>query len=107
MEKIKLKFSSPWDSPEVNNTRVVYNWGDPPDLFELTTSEDYDYLIVLNHSPEMYSSPKEKNIAVTMEPTWSVNSLKNINDYCGHVITCDKKNTRGKCVSYIFILIYS
>ena len=42
MEKIKLKFSSPWDSPKVNNTRVVYNWGDPPDLVELTSGEDYD-----------------------------------------------------------------
>ena len=106
MEKIKLKFSSPWDSPQVNNTRVVYNWGDPPDLVELTSGEDYDYLIVLNHSPEMYSSPKEKNIAVTMEPTWSVNSLKNINDYCGHVITCDKK-IQGENVHHTFSFLFT
>ena len=90
-KKIKLKFSSPWDSAETNNTRVVYNWGKPPECFELTSRNEYDYLIVLNHSTEMYSSPREKNIAVTMEPTWSVNSLKNLNDYCKYIITCDQK----------------
>ena len=105
-ERIKLKFSSPWDSAEDNNARVLYNWGKPPRCFELTTGSDYDYLIVLNHSNEMYSSPKEKNIAVTMEPTWSVNSLKNINDHCGHVITCDQK-IQGENVHHTFSFLFT
>ncbi len=105
-KKIKLKFSSPWDSPEDNNNRVLYNWGKPPDCFEFTTGGDYDYLIVLNHSAEMYSSPKEKNIAVTMEPTWSVNSLKDLGDYCDHVITCDKK-IQGENIHHTFSFLFS
>ena len=42
-KKIKLKFSSPWDSAEDNNARVLYNWGKPPTCFEFTTGNDYDY----------------------------------------------------------------
>ena len=105
-KKIKLKFSSPWDSAEDNNARVLYNWGKLPSCFDLTTSDDYDYLIILNHSNEMYSSPKEKNIAVTMEPTWSVNSLKDLNNYCGHVITCDKK-IQGENVHHTFSFLFT
>tara|TARA_R110001599_G_scaffold91667_4_gene240725 strand:+ start:234 stop:1178 length:945 start_codon:yes stop_codon:yes gene_type:complete len=105
-KKIKLKFSSPWDSPEENNARVLYNWGKLPSCFDLTTSDDYDYLIILNHSNEMYSSPKEKNIAVTMEPTWSINSLKDLNNYCGHVITCDKK-IQGSNVHHTFSFLFT
>jgi len=105
-KKIKLKFSSPWDSAEDNNARVLYNWGGPPECFELTASNNYDYLIVLNHSNEMYSSPKEKNIGVTMEPTWSVNSLKDLNKYCGHVITCDQK-IQGENVNHCFSFLFT
>ena len=105
-KKIKLKFSSPWDSPEENNARVLYNWGKLPNCFDLTTSDDYDYLIILNHSNEMYSSPKEKNIAVTMEPTWSVNSLKDLGNYCEHVITCDKK-IQGENVHHTFSFLFT
>ena len=94
-KKIKLKFSSP-----------LYNWGKLPKCFELTTSDDYDYLIVLNHSNEMYSSPKEKNIAVTMEPTWSLNSLKDLNKYCEHVITCDQK-IQGENVHHTFSFLFT
>tara|TARA_Y100001972_G_scaffold34098_1_gene42330 strand:+ start:987 stop:1928 length:942 start_codon:yes stop_codon:yes gene_type:complete len=106
MEKIKLKFSSPWDSAEENNARVLYNWGKLPNCFELTTGHDYDYLIVINHSNEMYSSPKEKNIAVTMEPTWSINSLKDLGKYCGHVITCDQK-IQGENVHHTFSFLFT
>ena len=105
-KKIKIKFSSPWDSPEDNNARVLYNWGEPPECFEFTTCNDYDYLVILNHSEEMYSSPKEKNIAVTMEPTWSINSLKDLNTYCGHVITCDKK-IKGSNVHHTFSFLFT
>ncbi len=105
-KKIKLKFSSPWDSAEENNARVLYNWGKLPSCFDLTTANDYDYLIVLNHSSEMYSSPKEKNIGVTMEPTWSINSLKDLNNYCGHVITCDKK-IQGSNVHHTFSFLFT
>ena len=73
MEPIKLKFSSFWASPEENNERTIRNWGVLPDCFELTTGDDYDYLIVLTHSLEMESSPPEKNIAFCMEPSWSPN----------------------------------
>tara|TARA_Y100001938_G_scaffold144456_1_gene219036 strand:- start:2551 stop:3483 length:933 start_codon:yes stop_codon:yes gene_type:complete len=106
MEKIKLKFSSPWDSSKENNSRVLYNWGDLPNCFELTTGSEYDYLIVINHSPEMYSSPREKNIAVTMEPTWSINSLKDLNQYCSHVITSDKK-IQGDGVRHTFSFLFT
>tara|TARA_R100000231_G_scaffold121435_2_gene91622 strand:- start:868 stop:1812 length:945 start_codon:yes stop_codon:yes gene_type:complete len=106
LKKIKLKFSSPWDSAEENNARVLYNWGKLPNCFELTTGHDYDYLIVLNHSNEMYSSPKEKNIAVTMEPTWSINSLKDLDKYCGHVITCDQK-IQGENVHHTFSFLFT
>tara|TARA_B100000519_G_scaffold201069_1_gene215697 strand:+ start:174 stop:1118 length:945 start_codon:yes stop_codon:yes gene_type:complete len=105
-EKIKLKFSSPWDSAETNNTRVLYNWGDAPECFELTHGNDYDYLIVMNHSSEMYTSPREKNIAVTMEPTWSPNSPQNLNDYCKYIITCDKK-IKGDNVYYTFPFLFT
>ena len=102
--KIKLKFSSPWDSSEDNNARVLYNWGDPPSCFDFTT--DNDYLVVLNHSEEMYFSPKEKNIGVTMEPTWSPNSLKTLNEHCGHVITSDKK-IKGENVHHAFSFLFT
>ena len=105
-DKIKLKFSSPWDSAKENNSRVLYNWGELPDCFDLTTGDDYDYLIVLNHSNEMYSSPKEKNIGVTMEPTWSINSLKDLDKYCGHVITCDQK-IQGENVHHTFSFLFT
>ncbi len=105
-KKIKLKFSSPWDSAETNNARVLYNWGELPECFELTHGNDYDYLIVINHSSEMYTSPREKNIAVTMEPTWSPNSLKNLNDYCKYIITCDKK-IKGDNVDYTYPFLFS
>ena len=105
-DKIKLKFSSPWDSAKDNNSRVLYNWGELPDCFDLTTNDDYDYLIVLNHSNEMYSSPKEKNIGVTMEPTWSINSLKDLDKYCRHVITCDQK-IQGDNVHHTFSFLFT
>jgi hypothetical protein len=105
-EKIKLKFSSFWDSAEANNTRVEYNWGTLPPCFELTAGNDYDFLIVLNHSHEMCSSPREKNIAVTMEPTWSVNSLENLNDYCKYIITSDKK-IKGENVRYTHSFLFT
>ena len=91
MKKLKLKFSSFWAPPEANNERMIYNWGAVPDCFELTCGDDYDYLIVLTRSDEMLSSPREKNVAVTMEPTWSPNSLENLNDYCKYIITSDRK----------------
>jgi hypothetical protein len=106
MRKIKIKFSSFWDSAEVNNTRAVYNWGDLPDCFELTAGSDYDYLIVLNRSDEMISSPREKNIAVTMEPTWSPNSLENLNNYCKYIITSDKK-IKGENVHYTHSFLFT
>tara|TARA_R100000008_G_C3585825_1_gene172185 strand:- start:697 stop:1641 length:945 start_codon:yes stop_codon:yes gene_type:complete len=105
-EKIKLKFSSPWDSAKTNNARVEYNWGTLPECFELTSGSDYDFLIVLNHSREMYCSPREKNIAVTMEPTWSINSLKNLNDYCQHIITSDKK-IKGENINYTYSFLFT
>lgn len=106
MKKLKLKFSSFWASPEANNQRMIYNWGLPPDCFELTSKNDYDYLIVLTRSEEMLSSPREKNVAVTMEPTWSVNSLENLNDYCKHIITSDRK-IKGENVHYTYSFLFT
>ncbi len=59
-KKIKLKFSSPWDSAADNNARVLYNWGKLPKCFKLTTGDDYDYLIVLNHSNEVFLTQRKE-----------------------------------------------
>jgi len=106
MNKLKLKFSSFWTSPEANNERMVYNWGAPPECFELTTGDDYDYLIVLTRSDEMLSSPREKNVAVTMEPTWSINSLANLDDYCKYIITSDRK-IKGENVTHTHSFLFT
>ena len=67
----KIKFACNWDSPEGLADRVVRNWGEPPQGFEITSASDFDYLITFNNSSEMLSVPKEKNIVFTMEPSWS------------------------------------
>ena len=106
MKKLKLKFSSFWASPEANNKRMIYNWGPIPECFELTAGDDYDFLIVLTRSDEMFSSPREKNVAITMEPTWSANSLENLNDYCHQIVTSDKK-IKGENVHYTYSFLFT
>lgn len=107
MDKIKLKFSSFWASPKENNERVIRNWGSLPECFELSSSEDYDYLIVLTHSPEMENSPPEKNIAFCMEPSWSPNVVPwrdKLIEKCKYIITNDEEleweGRKGKRVVY-------
>ena len=70
---------------------MVYNWGPPPDKFELVEGSDFDYLISFSHTAEMFSTPRQKNILVTMEPTWSSNSRQAAADQCFLVLTCDPK----------------
>jgi len=84
---------------------MVENWGEPPERFTLTDSDEFDFLVSLSHSREMKSTPKEKNIAVTMEPSWSPNSPKSLPSHCKYVITSDK-NIKGKNVfhEYTFML---
>ena len=67
----KIKFSCNWDTPEALADRVVRNWGEPPIGLEITSGDDFDYLITFNNSEEMLSVPKDKNIVFTMEPSWS------------------------------------
>ena len=67
----KIKFSCNWDTPQALADRVVRNWGEPPSGLEITSGDDFDYLITFNNSEEMLSVPKDKNIVFTMEPSWS------------------------------------
>ena len=107
MDVIKLKFSSFWASPEENNARVTRNWGKLPECFKLTSDNDYDYLIVLTHSPEMFKSPANKNIAFCMEPSWSPNVVpvrEKLIENCKYIITNDEElerdGRRGERVVY-------
>ena len=71
MTPTKLKFACHWDSVEGITDRVRRNWGNPPEGFETTTGNDFDYLVSFNVSDEMLQTSKEKNIIFTMEPDWS------------------------------------
>tara|TARA_R100000664_G_C2730893_1_gene121489 strand:- start:159 stop:1085 length:927 start_codon:yes stop_codon:yes gene_type:complete len=67
----KIKFACHWDTPEGLADRVLRNWGEPPKGLEITSGDEFDYLITFNNSIDMLSVPKEKNIVFTMEPSWS------------------------------------
>ena len=71
MKNVKIKFACHWDTPQGLADRVVRNWGEPPQGLEITSEDEFDYLITFNNSQEMLSVPKEKNIVFTMEPSWS------------------------------------
>jgi hypothetical protein len=88
--KIKLKFTCFWSSPEATNKRMIHNWGVPPECFELTAGDDFDYLVTLCHGEEMLTTAKEKNILVGMEASWSLNSRGSLATMCKLVVTPDE-----------------
>ncbi len=88
---IKLKFAGFWTDSATLNKRMIENWGSPPECFELTAGDDFDFLVSFSWSKEMNRTPRDKNIAVTMEPSWSHNSVKSLPSACKYVITSDKE----------------
>lgn len=83
---IKVKFTCFWQDSATFGNRMSVNWGPPPEQFQVVSDNSYDYLIVCSNSPDLYTSPREKNIAFTMEPSWSPNTGDLVNR-CSLVIT--------------------
>jgi len=86
---VKVRFiGNFWDDLNYLKKRVESNWGNPINYgIELTTEEDYDYQIIINKSKNPNPGPREKNIGITMEPSWSSNYDRNLSDYCFLTLT--------------------
>jgi hypothetical protein len=82
---MKIKFISNYFNPKELRIRVEKNYIDKYNYdrcLEFTDGQNYDYLIISNGSPELYKSPREKNIAFIEEPSWSPNYYRDLPRYC-------------------------
>jgi len=101
---MKIKFVSNFADSNSLKQRVLIDSIDEDNFnprLEITDDSDYDYMIILNGSPEMYKSPKEKNIAFIMEPSWSTNYYRDLPDHCFKVFTHRPEIFGSKINKYI------
>lgn len=90
MDKIKVKIVCWWDT-DVNISNIfreIWMRGDIIQKIELVTSEDYEYLIVLNdyrRDKNSINCPIENRIAFIMEPSWSMNWDRRLGDYVSKI----------------------
>jgi hypothetical protein len=70
-DTVRIKLASNYADSESLKNRVICNWGNPPPGFELVVDGVFDYLVTFNHSEEMFTLPRSRNIVFTQEPFWS------------------------------------
>jgi hypothetical protein len=92
---VKVRFIGVyWDDLDYLKTRVESNWGNASDYgIKLVTDDDFDYQVIINDFPNIESTERNKNIGVVMEPCWSSNYNKNLQDYCFLTLTSDKSSS--------------
>jgi len=98
MEKTKVWFVCNWDEIYDENVglRAFRNWPDN-DLFELSET-DYEYLIVLGGFRQdniKYFKDKKKTIGFLLEPEWSGNWQRNLDEYCELVVAQEAHMFKG------------
>jgi len=104
---VKIKFVGVyWDDLEYLKTRVESNWGNASDYgIKLVTDDSFDYQVIINNVSNIESTDASKNIGVVMEPSWSSNYNKNLQNYCFLTLTSDKSSS-GKgvvhCPNFMF-----
>ena len=104
---VKVRFvGSYWSDLEYLKTRVESNWGKASDYgIKLVTDDSFDYQVIINNISNIESTDASKNIGVVMEPSWSSNYNKNLQNYCFLTLTSDKSSS-GKgvvhCPNFMF-----
>jgi hypothetical protein len=88
---IKIKIIAPGQNDQFIMDRVTRNFiyeENRDENFTLTTSDDFDYLIVCNRA-RTGNFPKERIIGMIMEPSWSPNWDRCLDAYAGTIFVHD------------------
>ena len=104
--------------------KLTCNWCSDEDLFkrfqrcyvselnnnhdiQFTESNEYDWLIIINHPSKHINFPKERTIGIIMEPSWTghYNMRHVLETYCNHIIS-HKKETSSQYIFYPGLLPY-
>jgi hypothetical protein len=108
MERVKLTCN--WCDDETLHKRFsscyVSKYNYDPNV-QFVNSNDFDWLVIINHPNYHINFPKEKTIGVIMEPSWSKHyELRYLLErYCQYIL-CHKKQESPQYIYYPGLLPY-
>ena len=106
---IKVRLTCNWCSDEALYERFqrCYVSSLNSSNIQFTASEEYDWLVIINHPSRHIEFPKEKTIGIIMEPSWTghYNMRHILETYCNHILS-HKKETSSQYIFYPGLLPY-